>query len=683
MEARLHDAYPLSPDSSKSPSVRTTAHMKYRPDIDGIRALAVLSVVVFHAFPTALSGGFIGVDVFFVISGFLITSIVAGDVDKSAFSYATFYARRIKRIFPALLVVFAVALSLGWAVQVNDEFSSLGRHVIGSAAFFENFMLLKEPGYFDSRSELNPLLHLWSLGVEEQFYIVWPIIIGLVWRLRRSLAFVIITAIALVSLGISESWVFVHPMAAFYSPVSRFWELLAGGFVALFLVGDRSVTTSAAARNIGAAIGLAVIGFGLVIIDQQTRFPGLWAALPVLGTCLLIWAGGTSWINRTILTHPAAVWLGLISYPLYLWHWVLLAYGRLVFPRGLTTPGVLAIVGLSVLLAWATYRWVERPFKRGQMRRVAVPILCLGMVAIAGVGYAADQALEPRLAHTALNGSDFERSRDSDGSCAKLLGLPTTAEEVCQTKSSRPDVLIAGDSHAMALNSATLVGQSTMNTLLIAGHSCRVLTSVVQTPEGRQAWGNNCTAITQDIVAAARLGSIKTIVIATNGPTWSDDSARTSIGPAAPLHTYVFRDAAGHVLTKEQADLEGYRSLISTLLATGKTLVFVIDVPGLKTDPHACFTRLPFAKLASCDVPISEVARKQRGYRAFVDILAAEFPTMTIFDATKAICTDASCPASDANGYFYFDTHHLSAHGSERVLAALVTRMQAQSHTAR
>ena len=682
MEAGLRDAYPLSPDRPRSPNARTTTHIKYRPDIDGIRALAVLSVVVFHAFPTALSGGFIGVDVFFVISGFLITSIVTGDVDKGAFSYATFYARRIKRIFPALLVVLGVALSLGWAIQVSDEFSSLGRHVIGSAAFFENFMLLKEPGYFDSRSETNPLLHLWSLGVEEQFYIVWPVIIGLVWRLRHSLAFVIILAIALVSLGISETWVFVHPMAAFYSPVSRFWELLAGGFVALFLVGDRNFTPGVAARNIGAGIGLAAIVVGLFVIDQQTRFPGLWAALPVLGTCLLIWAGGTSWINRTILAHPGAVWLGLISYPLYLWHWVLLAYGRLVFPRGLTTLGALALVGLSVLLAWATYRFVEKPFKRGRMPRVAVPVLCFGMVAIVGVGYLADRALEPRLAHTALNGTDFERSRDSDGSCAKLLGLPATAEEVCQTKSSRPDVLIAGDSHAMALNSAALVGKSTMNTLLIAGHSCRVSTSVVQTPEGRQSWGNNCAAITQDIVAAAHLNAIKTIVIATNGPTWSDDSARTAIGPATSPHTYVFRDTTGHVLSKEQADFEGYRSLIATLLATGKKLVFVIDVPGLKSDPHDCFTRLPFAKRASCDIPIGEVVKAQRGYRAFVDTLAAEFPTMTIFDATKAICTDASCPASDADGYFYFDTHHLSAHGSARVLAALVARIQPPTHTA-
>ena len=633
-----------------------------------MRALAVLSVVIFHAFPTALSGGFIGVDIFFVISGFLITSIVAGDVDKRAFSYATFYARRVKRIFPALVVVLAVALGLGWAVQVNEEFSSLGRHVIGSTAFFENFMLLKEPGYFDNKSDINPLLHLWSLGVEEQFYIVWPIIIGVVWRLRRPFAFVIVLAIALVSLGISETWVFLHPMAAFYSPVSRFWELLAGGFVALFLAGDRGPAASVFARNAGAVIGLATIGVGLAIIGQQTRFPGLWAALPVLGTCLLIWAGSASWVNRTILSHPAAVWLGLISYPLYLWHWVLLSYGRLVFASMLTTPGLLAIVGLSVLLAWATYLCVEKPFKRLRMRRVAVMVPCLGMVAVAGVGYAANHVLEPRLAHTALTETDFKRSRESDGSCAKLLGLPTTAEEVCQTKSSRPDVLIAGDSHAMALNAAAFVGQSTMKTLLIAGHSCRLSTSIVQTPETRQSWGNNCAAITQDVIAAARLSSVTTILIATHGPTWTDEVA-----------TYIYHDAAKHILSPEQADLTGYRDLISTLLAIGKRVVFVVDVPGVKIDPHNCFARLPFLKAASCDISISEVASQQRGYRVLVDLLAAEFPMLKIFDATKAICSDSLCPAGDARGYFYFDMHHLSEHGSEVVMAALAAQLGTQS----
>src|SRR5262249_11722104 len=206
-------------------------HPAYRPDIDGLRAVAVLSVVGFHAVPSAVPGGFTGVDIFFVISGFLISSIIFGGLQNNAFDFLMFYVRRMKRIFPALIVVLLASFTLGWFYLFTDEYKQLGKHIAGGAGFISNFMLLNEAGYFDQAAETKPLLHLWSLGIEEQFYLAWPILLWTVWRLRLNvLAFII--AVALISFAFNIAASASEPAAAFYSPHTRFWELLAGSLLA-------------------------------------------------------------------------------------------------------------------------------------------------------------------------------------------------------------------------------------------------------------------------------------------------------------------------------------------------------------------------------------------------------------------------------------------------------------------
>lgn len=348
----------------------------YRPDIDGLRAIAVLAVVAFHAFPAAAPGGFAGVDVFFVISGFLISGIILEGLKQDRFSFAEFYARRIRRIFPALAIVLFACWACGWFVLFAGDYQQLSAHITGGVAFVSNFVLWNEAGYFDDAADTKPLQHLWSLGIEEQFYLVWPLLLFVAWRRRVDPLW--ITAGLLVASFLYNVWnVRFDVVGTFYSPVTRFWELLIGG--ALACLG--AVPLGRAAREAGGALGLALIAAAVAAIDGHRLFPGLWALMPTVGAFLIVSAGPEAWVNRAVLTQRALVWVGLISYPLYLWHWPLLSFARIVEGE---TPSPLvrvAAVIVSVVLAWLTYQLVERPVRHGRKKPLVVPVLCMLMVA--------------------------------------------------------------------------------------------------------------------------------------------------------------------------------------------------------------------------------------------------------------------------------------------------------------
>jgi len=319
---------------------------RHRSDVDGLRAVAVMLVVNFHGFPLAMPGGFIGVDIFFVISGFLITGIIARELDAQHFSLTGFYNRRIRRIFPALIVVLCAVLALGWLWMLPGPYVALSRDVAASAAFFANIALMLQSGYFDIESAKKPLLHLWSLGIEEQFYLFWPLILMLAARRRRSLLCVA-AVIALVSFALNVALIGSDPVATFYLPFTRAWELLAGA--ALACAWDR-FGQSEAASNRRAMAGVVLIVISVAVLNVHRAFPGWWALLPVAGSALLL-SAPASWINRVCLGWPPLVWIGLISYPLYLWHWPLLVMFAIIKFEPLTLVDTELILLLSALLA--------------------------------------------------------------------------------------------------------------------------------------------------------------------------------------------------------------------------------------------------------------------------------------------------------------------------------------------
>ena len=356
-----------------------------------------------------MQGGFTGVDVFFVISGFLITGIIIGAVDRGDFSFLQFYGRRIRRIFPALLLVMAVTLLAGWVVLLAYEYEQVGKHVAGGAGFVSNFVFWREAGYFDKSAETKPLLHLWSLGVEEQFYIVWPFLIWAVLKARASLlGFAVIVGV--LSFWINVTDVGTDAAMTFYLPQTRFWELLAGCTLAfaarafarqanpsvggqsaaLLAKAGRALTLAARAaalRNLAAWLGALLITLALFEVTRARPFPGWWAALPVCGAFLLIAAGPSAWFNRVILSNRVLVWVGLISFPIYLWHWPLLSFARIVESDTPSLALRVAAVFLAILLSWLTYVLIERPVRFGRHGRAKAIVLFVLMIAIGGAGY--------------------------------------------------------------------------------------------------------------------------------------------------------------------------------------------------------------------------------------------------------------------------------------------------------
>ena len=372
-----------------SPNKEGLSHPKYRADIDGLRAIAVLSVLIFHAFPEWLSGGFVGVDVFFIISGYLISTIIFQNIDEKHFSFLEFYSRRINRIFPALFIVLLFSYAFGWLNLLADDFAQLGKHIAGGAGFISNLVLWNESGYFDKAAELKPLLHLWSLGIEEQFYFVWPLFIWWIARWPKKVL-PAIAIIGLISFALNGMNINANPVATFYSPQTRFWELLIGAVLAYGTVHHSVVLQKIkpALRSAFSALGLALILLAALILNQKSAFPGWWALMPTLGAAFIIGSGATAWCNKHILSNKVLVWFGLISFPLYLWHWPLLAFARLQEGE---TPSVFmraALVLISITLAWLTYRFVERPIRFNTSYRTHKNIaLIFLMILIGYLGY--------------------------------------------------------------------------------------------------------------------------------------------------------------------------------------------------------------------------------------------------------------------------------------------------------
>jgi peptidoglycan/LPS O-acetylase OafA/YrhL len=368
-----------APPHGKAPIL---SHMAYRPDIDGLRAIAVLSVLVFHAFPNQLPGGFIGVDIFFVISGFLISSIIFSNLEQNHFSIIEFYDRRIRRIFPSLVTVMLATLGFGWFFLLADELQQLGKHIAAGSGFISNFVLWGESGYFDNAADTKPMLHLWSLAIEEQFYIFWPLLMALVWR--RHWSFLSITAVVgVLSFAANLYWLAHNPTSAFYLPLARFWELMIGGVLA-YLNLHRPPHYRPWPQMQG-WLGLALLAAGFMLINRNRAFPGFWAILPALGAFLLISANGGSWVNQKILSHPLMVWFGKISYPLYLWHWPLLSLAR-VMDELQSAAGRVLLLLASVALAWLTVQLIEKPLR---FRRAgSTPWFLLGALLLTGcLGY--------------------------------------------------------------------------------------------------------------------------------------------------------------------------------------------------------------------------------------------------------------------------------------------------------
>jgi len=423
----------------------------YRADIDGLRAIAIILVVIFHAFPKKLGGGFIGVDVFFVISGFLITSILVIKLRNNQFSLIDFYCHRIRRIFPALIVVLAASFLFGWFNLLADEYKQLGKHIGGGASFSSNFILWNESGYFDAASISKPLLHLWSLAIEEQFYLLWPILLWMCWGFNLNLV-----AVFFLMLGCSflaNIYTLHHSgdsASLFYLPQNRFWELMIGSLLAcksqyISKSKEFELTLHSKWLDAQSMIGFSLLVFGAFFISERSMYPGYWALIPTIGTVAIISAGSNAWLNRICLAHPAVVWVGLISFPLYLWHWPILSFLHII--SGQEPSDVVKLIALmtSVVLAACTYYFVEKFFRRGPINKIKILTLAFFLVAIGFIGcntYVRD-GLTFRL-----NQIQFRLPQTLQKLGGKYVKPPEIIRDIDEIQNKAPRIYIWGDSYA-------------------------------------------------------------------------------------------------------------------------------------------------------------------------------------------------------------------------------------------
>jgi len=630
-------------DNPRVRSVPALGHLPYRPDIDGLRALAVLSVVLFHAFPGWLRGGFIGVDVFFVISGFLISSIVLRELQQGVFSFATFYARRVRRIFPALILVLAVCLAFGWLALFPDEYAQLGKHVVGGAGFSANLFYWAQVGYFDTAADTKPLLHLWSLGIEEQFYILWPVLLLLAWK--RGLNLVLVAALlAIVSFLVNVGGLAQHASATFYSPASRAWELLLGaGLACLHARPGASLHLMPRLRlapNSLAWSGAILLAAGLALITREHRFPGWLALLPAVGALLLIGAGPQAWFNRVVLSNRLLVWVGLISYPLYLWHWPLLSFARIVESRE-PAPAIRAgALLLAILLAWLTYRVLERPLRTGPpARRVAA--LCALMLACAGGGgyiYLNDglPARKP-IQDSQANQQAliiFEDKARADA-CKKRYGFESVYEYCVMSDATRdPSVVLLGDSHAYHV----LYG--------LMKHYDGIGENLLMLATRHPYWGvdpneHPYQKTTQAMLEMALdMKSAKTVVFSAH--------LRFETGPNGAFA------------------IKAARETFRRFLGAGKHVIFMNDVPILGFDPRSCIKRAGVASSATrlpCAITRAEWDTQIAQHNQVLARFAKEFPQIEWFDASRALCDERFCHAMIDGRLMYRDQDHLSYEG--------------------
>ena len=627
----------------------------YRPDIDGLRAIAILSVVSFHVSPRTLPGGFTGVDVFFVISGYLISTIVFGNLERGGFSMAGFYARRIRRILPALLTVMLASLAVGWFVLLLDEFAQLGRHVVASSLFLQNFQLWSESGYFDRAAEAKPLLHLWSLAVEEQFYLFWPLLLVACWK--RGWNLLAVTAVVFVSYrGAGFCLTHADAVAAFYSPLSRFWELMIGSMLA-YWTARRPASSDRGAEPRSFA-GLLMLALSFLLIDKERDFLAGWALLPTLGTALLISAGPSAWLNRRVLASRPMVWVGLISYPLYLWHWPMLSFVRIV--DGNPEPVIeIAVVVLAFVLAWATYAWIEQPIRLG-VKSGVVTLLGTSLLLLAGGVFVHGGFLQSRQTVDstilgAIGDWDYPQGMNR---------LPAAAGKSHEIGARGGGItLFVGDSHVQQY-SVRVVDQLSrspghFNTVrFMTEGGCPPIPGIFEDHPRRRG----CDSARRLALDAATDVNVKKLVI---GACWNCYFIGIPDAAGKQKYDYYYQDASHGRLPLldprgRDAAMERLRSTLVEL-SRGRTVYLLLDNPLAQAfDPRTYISGNRLSGVSTQALPRRVLVdpRQEELRRRLIEIAAQA--GVAVIDPVPTLCDASGCIASTAEGTpVHRDSQHL------------------------
>ncbi|MGH8452877.1 acyltransferase family protein [Pseudomonas sp.] len=642
--------------------------LAYRRDIDGLRAIAVLAVVLFHFGVPGVTGGFVGVDVFFVISGFLITSIIWRERQAGRFSFIDFWARRARRILPALFVMMAATLAVGWFLLAPKDYEELGRSAHYQVIFTSNLLFSRQHGYFDVSSDIKPLLHTWSLAVEEQFYIVFPLLLTLLssrlkhWR-------VALFGVLLASFGMSVWAVSHEPQKAFFLLHLRAWELLAGAMLAVLPM--REWRASPALAQGVSLISLALILIAVFGFDATTPFPGATALLPVLGVVGLIWANGQqhTWVGR-MLSSRVMVGIGLISYSWYLWHWPVFVYASYAAVDGLSPLELAGLMLLSLVLGYLSWRFVEAPFREKRLfagrkailAAAGTGILCLGLT---GVAIRTSDGVPSRLSEQALQ---FAQAKTWSPELMACMADKDTPDDrlFCHfgPKSASVSALVWGDSHATALIPALKEGAKRHDISLVEASfaGCVPLDGLENIAR--------CAHFNQRVEKAMTEQTFSDVVLAAR---WSlylygQMSGDTEHALKDPTTGKYVRAIA------EQRFADGLRERIRGLRAAGHRVWLVKEVPLQEIIVPYRLSRLAMMN-RSVDgegLALTEHTKRQAFITQLFNELAAADSGVAVLDPAPLLCgADGVCRVELNGRSLYTDDNHISDVGARHIEAFL------------
>jgi peptidoglycan/LPS O-acetylase OafA/YrhL len=663
------------------------SNFNYRAEIDGLRCIGVLSVILFHLGTPFVSGGFIGVDIFFVISGYLITQRLAKDIDQGCFSLIGFYERRIRRIIPALFAMVTIVSLFAYATLIPVYYIRFVKSATAAAFSASNVYFWKHTSYFDIGSDYHPLLHTWSLGVEEQFYILFPILFFFCRRCLRlrwawtifplfaaSLVFGIIqTEPSLKIAGLIAGTIptnIMSPSAAFFLPVSRFWEFLMGSALAVGAIA--SIPKRKLIRNGTALLGCVLILISVFIFNRSTTFPGVAALIPCLGSAMIIYANTnyTTIVGRVLGAYPI-VWVGMISYSLYLWHWPLISFMRLIWGSEQPFLAYLALFVSMFPIGWLSWRFVERPVRSDRhtfTQRRLFALAGIGALILLGFGGFASrrQGLPTRFSTAALTIADGAMDIDARSeACADKPVSEIMAGQVCTIGRVDAPVTFAliGDSFAVALSPGVeaAANQAGRRGLVLTHSGCYALLGIKSDP--------GCQDFIDAAIAQVKVTpSIETVIlvsrwtVAVEGSRfgaidWKDlfITDEESRAPSYAENKAVF--ARG--LERNAKALMGYKIFVVAFVPEQLTLV-----------PEAAALRVNLGFSAALGTPRTVVDKRQQSVRQMLTTAALRYG-FSIIDVTPPLCDTETCYAIEGGRSLYHDDNHLSRVGAIRLAAVL------------
>ena len=635
--------------------------MNYRREIDGLRAIAVLSVIFFHAGFEIFSGGFVGVDIFFVISGYLITTIILKELKEDQFSIVNFYERRARRILPALFFLMFICLPFAWYILVVPaDMKNFSQSLIAVSTFISNIFFWSGSGYFDNTSELKPLLHTWSLSVEEQYYIFFPLLLSLMWSRKKQKAFYYVFIFFFLGIILMQIMIQSAPKFTFFMLPTRSWELLFGAISAFYLLFYNHHLKEKYQQLLSIFGGVLIV-YAVFSFDKYTLFPSLYAVIPTLGTVLIIiYATNSNYIGK-FLGGNILVGIGLVSYSAYLWHQPLFAFSKIWSVSNLSNLVSISLILITFVIAYVSWSYIEKPFRdRKKISRLNIFYLSVSgllfFIAVGVIGVLTN-GFELRSVSRQFMAFDYDMGKLGYEKC-KDSALISAGLTFCLKQPNKiTNAVILGDSHAEDKFYGVSNNVPWKNWAIIGNSSCPPVLGI--SVEGDQ---KGCLDKSQAAIQwIINNKTIDTVILSFYGnyaltTAYAADHLKNMFGP----DTIKITSNEIQSQNKQELFYYGLAKATKNLLDANKNVIFFIDVPELPFFPIDCVK-----DQSSCQIPLIDVLNRQNLYRQLMVKLKQDFPKIKIFDPLAMFCRDDICTYKRDDSILYRDSHHLTLMGSD------------------